>query len=185
MQNVEAASPKRSVTWLYGVAAGVALSLCSTFFYKQGAAVFVSNLSYIRWLLLIAFGIASALHAKQRNGGWIGLQAATKACFLVFVIGFAIETLFTWFLLNTLDPKFKLEVSQAALTRAMNFYRNYGMSESDTEKALDMQRGTDQFTLGKMIMGLALFYILFFIFALIIAVIVKKKPKTGTAAGGL
>jgi hypothetical protein len=163
-------------TPFFGPLAGLCMIALMYGTYLGGIRAFMSPVSYLGYLVLIGWGVAAVLIRKKNNGGYLGFQDAVKTCFKVFVIGLALQTLFYWLLLNVLDPHFKQVFEQASSLRAKEVYQRLGgMSEEQAQRAIDNEQGQDQFSLGRMVMGLAFIYIILFIVALLIAAVVRRK----------
>jgi len=183
MDAIQPAPKKRPIGLTYGLITALVIIVFTAVMYLGGANLFLGNLGYLVFLMLIVMGVVAAVAEKKANGGWLTLQDALKTCFLVYVIGLAAQTLFVWLLLNVIDTNFKNVVAQVSLQKMEEVLRRFGVSEEKIDQAVADQRGKDQFTLGKMIMGLAFYYIAFFVIALIVAAIVKKKKPEFTDAG--
>ena len=151
--------------------------------YLGGIRAFMSPVSYLGYVVLVGWGVAAVLIRKKNNGGYLDFQEAVKTCFRIFVIGLALQTLFYWLLLNVFDPHFKQILTQASSIRAKEVYQRFGgMSEDQAQRAIDKEQGSDQFSLGRMLMGLAFIYIILFIVALLIAAVVRRKKGTAQAS---
>lgn len=179
------ASKKISIAFLFGLIAATAMVLFILATYWAGPKVFVGNVAFFSYAIVIALGAAAALVQKRANGGWLPFQDAVKTCFTVFVLGLAARTLFPWLLVNVIDPHFKLLVKPEIIAGAERSYRALGVSEDTIQQQLEMIRSEEPFPLGNMLLGLAFAYIAHFFIALLIAAIVKRKkdepaPKPGT-----
>ncbi len=171
------ASKKISIAFLFGLIAAAAMVLFILATYWAGPKVFVGNIAFFSYIIVIALGAAAALVQKKANGGWLNFQDAVKICFTVFVLGLAARTLFPWLLVNVIDPHFKLLVKPEIIAGAERSYRALGVPEDTIQQQLQMIRSEEPFPLGNMLLGLAFAYIAHFFIALLIAAIVKRKKE--------
>jgi len=151
--------------------------------YCGGVNVYLGGMAYLGYAIMIGLSAAAALAVKKSGDGYLDFQLALKTSFTVFVIALAMQTLFTWLLLNFFDLHFKELVAKANLQKLEEYLRKMGMPEDRLDQAISEEKGKDQFTIKLMIMGLAFSYIVHFIIALVIAAIVKKKKPVFTDAG--
>src|SRR5690606_22063747 len=93
----------------------------------------------------------------------------------VFVVETLLQTLFTYLLFNFIDTDFAAALNQISMEKAEEIMRKFGVPEADIEKALEQSRNQNNYSLGKMLLGFFIYCIFSFIFALIIAAIIKKK----------
>jgi len=168
---------KLSVAAFYGIIAGLFLVLFTTGTYLAGVNVYLGGIVYLGYAVLIGLAAAATLAARKRNGGWLEFQAGVRTCFTVFVIGLGAQTLFIWLLLNEIDPHFKQLVWQALVKNTGDVARRFGMSDEMALKAMAEQQSKDPFTLGRMLTGLAFYFIVYFIISLLIAAVVKRKKN--------
>jgi len=171
------AQKKISIAFLFGLIAVIAMVLFVLATYWAGPKVFVGNIAFLSYAIVIALGAAATLIQKRAGGGWLSFQEAVKTCFTVFVLGLAARTLFPWFLVHVIDPHFKQLLKPELLISAEKGYRAFGASEDVIRQQLEMIRNEDPFPLGNMLLGLAFAYIAHFFIALLIAAIVKRKKE--------
>ncbi|HXB96384.1 MAG TPA: DUF4199 domain-containing protein [Puia sp.] len=176
-------SPKISTAVLYGLIAGLLLIGLTFGTYEGGIRVFISPVSYLGYVILIALAIAAALVEKKRGGGYLEFRDAVKASFTVFVIGLALQTLFYWLLLHVIDTHFQQALAQAIQVRTIAAMRSYGWTEDAIQRAIADEKGSDQFSPGRTLTGLALIYIVLFLVSLLIAAMVRRKKQAGQTAG--
>jgi hypothetical protein len=171
------AQKKISIAFLFGLiaAAGVILFILSLYF--AGPKAFVGGIAFLSYIIVIVLGAAAALVQKRANDGWLPFHQAVKVCFTVFVLGLAARTLFPWLLVNLIDPHFKQLLLPEILAGAERSYRSLGVSEDQIRPQLEAIRTQDNFALSSLLMGLAFSYIVFFLIALVIAAIVKRKKE--------
>ena len=183
------AQKKISIAFLFGLIAATAMILFVLATYWAGPKVFVGNIAFLSYAIVIVLGAAATLLQKRANGGWLEFRDAVKTCFTVFVLGLAVRTLFPWFLVHVIDPHFGQLLKPELLANAERGYRAFGASEDVIRQQLEIVRSEEPFPLGNMLLGLAFAYIAHFFIALLIAAIVKRKkdesaPKPGMRTAG-
>jgi len=166
---------KISIALICGLISGLAMVLLTTILYLGGVNVFLGPVAYWGYLIPFAMAVVAPLAEKKARGGYLEFRDALKAAFLVFVIAYALQTLFNWILLNYIDQPFRQAVEQETLIRTEKLLSRMGMGQEKIDEAIARQRGVNQFTLTKSVTGLALWYVVLFLIALLIAAIVKKK----------
>lgn len=177
-------APKKiSIAFLFGLIAAGCMILFILATYWAGPKVFVGEIAFLSYAIVIGLGAAAALVQKRANGGWLPFQAAVKTCFTVFVLGLGVRTLFPWLLVNVIDPHFKQLLLPEILARAEKSYRMLGVPEDMIRQQMEAEKVQDPFPLGSMLLGLALAYIVHFFIALLIAAIVKRKKEPAGSAG--
>jgi len=149
--------------------------LLVTILYLGGVDAFLGKVGLLNYLIPIAMAITAVLMEKKARGGFLEFRDALKAAFLVFVIAFGLQALFNWVLLNYIDQPFRQAVEQSTLQKTEKFLQGMGLGQEKIDEAMARERGVNQFTLGKTMIGLAVWYIVFFLVSLLIAAIVKKK----------
>ncbi len=180
---------KISIAFLFGLIAAAAVTLFILSLYYAGPKAFVGSIAFLSYIIVIVLGPAAVLVQKKANDGWLTFHEAVKVCFTVFVLGLAARTLFPWLLVNFIDPHFKQLLLPEILAGAEKSYRSFGVPEDQIRPQLEAIRTQDNFALGSLLTGLAFSYIVFFLIALVIAAIVKRKkeepaPKPGMKTTG-
>jgi hypothetical protein len=166
---------KISITLTCGLIAGLAMILLTTVLYLSGVSAYLGPAAYLGYAILLTMAIVAPLREKKAGGGYLEFRDALKAAFLVFVIALALQTLFSWVLMNYIDPAFRQAVEQVIMEKMEKFMLRMNMSQDKIDEALSKDRGANQFSLSKSMIGLCVSYIVFFLISLVIAAIVKKK----------
>lgn len=166
------------VTILYGGIAGLGMILFTIGTYKAGVETFLGPVVFFMYLIPLACGVIAALVERQRRGGYLEFRAVLRIVFGILVLSMALQVLFTWLLVHVIDPHFGQLLAPAVLVKMEAAYRRFGMEEDEIAKNVAAARGTDPFSLGSMLLGLARDYILGFLISLVLAAIIKrKKPE--------
>jgi len=174
---------KISIALLFGLIAAGSMIAFILGTYWAGPKVFIGEIAYLGYAILIGLAAAAVMAQKKINGGWLGFQAAVRVCFTVFVLGLITRTLLPWLLVNVIDPHFKQLLLPEIAARTEAVYRKFGMPEDQIRRALDAEKGEDPFALGSLLMGFALACIAHFFIALLIAAVVKRKRNEPAGAG--
>jgi hypothetical protein len=166
------------VTILYGGIAGLGMILYTLGTYKAGTDTFLGAVVYWMYLIPMACGVIAASLERNTWGGYLEFRAALRIIFGIMVLAMALQTLFTWLLVHIIDPHFGQTLAPAVLVKMEAAYRRFGMPEDEITRNITAARGTDPFSVGSMLLGLARDYVIGFLISLVLAAIVKrKKPE--------
>jgi Protein of unknown function (DUF4199) len=171
---------KRSipVTLLYGGIAGLGMIVFTIGTYKAGTEAFLGSVVYWMYLIPMICGVIAASIERNRQGGWLEFREALRIVFGIMVVAMALQLSFTWLLVHVIDPRFGASLGPAVLVKMEAAYRRFGMPEDEIAKNIAAARGTDPFSFGSMLLGLARDYVIGFLISLALAAIVKrKKPE--------
>lgn len=166
---------KISIPLICGLIAGLAMILLTTVLYLSGINAYLGSAAYLGYAILLGMAIVAPLREKKAGGGYLEFRDALKAAFLVFVIALLLQTLFSWVLMNYIDPAFRQAVEQAIVEKTEKLMLRMGLSQDKIDEMQARDRGVNQFSLSRSMMGLAVFYIVLFLVSLVIAAFVKKK----------
>ena len=166
------------LTVLYGGIATLGMILFTIGTYKGGTETFIGLVVYWMYLIPMVCGVIAALIERNRQGGYLPLQGALKFIFGIFVVAIALQRLFAWLLVHVIDPRFGQLLGPAVLARMETTYRHFGMPEGEIARNIAASKGTDPFSVGSILQGMALVYIIGFLISLVLAAVVKrKKPE--------
>jgi hypothetical protein len=166
---------KISIPLICGLIAGLALVLLTTILYLGGVNAFLGYGGWLGYLLLIGAAVVAPVMEKKARNGYLEFREALKAAFIVFVVALLLQTIFTWILMNFIDQGFRNALEQAILAKTEQLLQRFGAHQEDIDRALDRQRGRNQYALTSLLLGLCVTYVIFFLISLLIAAIVKKK----------
>jgi hypothetical protein len=170
------ASSGKNISLLYGLLYGGASILFTVILYLGGAARFMSPLSYLGPVITIGFTVLTAYQQKKQQGGYLEFGEALKTTFLMLVTGSLLALVFEYILFNYIDVPFAQALAQATaekLGEAME--KTKIMSQEKIDEAVEQMLNTNNYTIGKMVLGFAVRCIGLFILALIVSAIMKKK----------
>ncbi|HYE54759.1 MAG TPA: DUF4199 domain-containing protein [Chitinophagaceae bacterium] len=166
---------KQNVFLTYGLISGIVSILFALMLYLGGTEWFLHPVAYLGFAIPIVFAVIAAVKHKRNNGGYMSFGEALKGVFLVFVIGSLLSTAFNYIMFNFVDVPFAQALTQASAEKTSEFMEKFGASQEDIDKMVENSFKGNPYSLGKMFFGFVFGCIIWFIIALIIAAIVKKK----------
>lgn len=170
---MEKTSTNQGIT--YGVISGILLILLAVMLYVAGVKWFVHPVSFLAFLIPIVVAVLGGLAHKKANGGYLEFKDALKTVFTIFVIGSFMSMLFYYVLLNYIDVPFRQALAQESAAVAEKMMEKFNMPQDQIDKAVAETLNGNSFSFGKQFLNFALGTILWFLFSLIIAAIIKKK----------
>lgn len=144
--------------------------------YLGGVKILMSPLAFVTsYVLPIVFAVMACLAAKKQNDGYLEFGKALKTSFGVFVLTALAVSVLSYVLFNFIDLEFKQAMTEESLNMSEKMLKKFGASQDQIEKAMDEARKKDSFSISNMMLGFAFSCFIYFLLALIIAAIVKKK----------
>jgi len=172
---VESTSAPKNLAVLYGlINAGVAI-VFTVILYLGGAKMFVSPLAYCGMVLPIVVCVIGGLQIRKQRGGYLEYSEALKATFLILVIGSLIATAFQYVLFNYIDVSFREALAQVTAEQAEKLMRRLGAPEAQIDEAVEKTLSKNNYTIGNLALGFIFGCIWWFIVALIVSAIIKRK----------
>lgn len=160
----------------YGLFSASASSFIFVVLYVLGAEYFMSPIAWISsYLIPILFAVLGCLNVKKKNNGYLTFREALKVTFGVLVITGILSTLVSFVIFNYLDVSFAERMKQLTIEKAQEAMQRFNVPDSEMEKTMSKIAEQDMFSIGALSKSFAIACILYFIEALIIAAIVKKK----------
>lgn len=160
----------------YGMISAAAAALVFVVLYILGAEYFMSPAAWISsYLLPLLFAIIGALSIKKKNNGFLNFNEALKVSFGILVITGLVSTIISYFIFNYLDVAFAERMKQLTIEKSQEMMQRFNVPESEMEKAMDKISEQDLFSLGSLSKSFAYACIMYFIEALILSAIIKKK----------
>ena len=166
---------KTNTGLVYGVICGVAVIAFTILLYVAGVEWYTSPLAYVGFAIPIVIGFMGAYKQRSLQGGFITFKEALKTVFIIFIISVVLDTIFSYLLLNVIDVPFREAIMQDAAVKMEKFLVKMGTSQDAIDKAMADFDNPENFSPGKILLGVFFRMIGWFIVALIIAAIVKKK----------
>jgi hypothetical protein len=166
---------KISIPLLFGLIAAICSILFVLGTYLAGPSVFLGWLSYLGILIIVLIAAIAASAEKRARGGILDFRGALKVAYGTLALGVIGQNVFTWLLLNVIDPAFKQRLIPVVLANTEKAYRAIGAPQDQLQQALDNVRTEDQFSLGRFIQGMGFLLVIYFLVALLIAATIKSR----------
>ncbi|MCJ0743831.1 DUF4199 domain-containing protein [Pedobacter montanisoli] len=139
--------------------------------------------SYTYGILTMLIGIALAiffcLDMRKKAGGYWTFSQALGPIFVTFLLSMAIMYIFNIAFGKYIDPSYPTTMKEMVLSKSESTMKSLGLSDEDTAKALEStEKSLDkQFSpsFGQAIVGFGISAVMYFIGALIFALIFKKS----------
>lgn len=171
---IESSPTTKNLGLLYGLINGGVAIAFTVILYLGGASMFVSPIAYLGMVLPIVVCVLGGIHLRKQQG-YLEFAQALKVTFLILVIGSLIATIFQFVLFNYIDVPFRQALAQETAQKAEQWMRKFGAPESEIEKAVDKTMDQNNYTIGRLLMGFVFGCIFWFIVALIVSAIIKRK----------
>lgn len=166
---------KTNVILQYGGLSALVYLLVFVVLYLLGADSFLSIGGYSSALVPIVFAVVGCIVFKKENGGFLEFREALKISFAILVITSLASTIFSYILFNFIDPAFGESMTQVALEQQQRMLEKFGAPQEAIDKAVKDTLSRNLYSLPNLFQTFMFYCIAQFIFALIIAAIVKKK----------
>ncbi|RZK59817.1 MAG: DUF4199 domain-containing protein [Pedobacter sp.] len=139
--------------------------------------------SYLYSGVLVVIGIALAvffcMDMRKKAGGYWTFGEALWNIFVMFLMSMAIVFIFNVLFGKFIDPTYPVKMKEAVMAKTQSTYESLGMDEQTSEVALEkVSESLDkQFnpTFSQAVVGFGISAVLYFIGALIFALIFKKS----------
>lgn len=168
-------SSKKNVGVLYGLINAGAAIVFTVILYLGGAKMFVNPVAYVGICIPIVICVLGGLQHRKQLGGYMEFGEALKVTFLILVIGSLIATIFQFVLFNYIDIPFRQALAQESAQKAEQWMHRMGMPQDKIDQATEDILNGNSYTLGKLFLGFAFGCIWWFIVALVVSAIIKKK----------
>jgi len=169
------ATGKTNFGLTYGLINGGISIVFTLVLYLAGVKWFVHPIAWSGLALPIIIAVLGGLAQKKANGGFLTFSEGLKTAFTVFVIGSLVATIFQYVLFNIIDVPFREALTQESAEVTARMMEKFGASQDDIDKATTEAMSGNNYSISKMALSFAFVCILWFLFSLIIAAIIKKK----------
>jgi Protein of unknown function (DUF4199) len=159
----------------FGLLSGLVSILFLIILYMGGTKFFTSPLAWCGLLIPIIFAVVACRKQKRENGGYLEFRQALKISFGVMVLSSLLYSLASYVLLNYIDTAFRESMLQATIEMTQKWMQRFNAPQDAIDKAIQELSTTNPWSLGRTIINYAWFCIVWFIIALIVSAIVKKK----------
>ena len=169
------ATGKTNIGLVYGLICGGISIVFTLLLYMGGVKWFVHPIAWTGLALPIVVAVLGGLAQKKANGGFLTFAEGLKTTFTVFVIGSLVATVFQYVLFNIIDVPFREALAQETAEMTAKMMEKFGASQENIDKATTEAMNGNNYSIAKMALSFAFGCILWFLFSLIIAAIIKKK----------
>ena len=168
---------KNAVT--FGAILGIISITSTTVIYITDIKLFMSWwIGGISIILNIIIGVYLVSNTKKQLDNTICFKDAFSVYFMAGVLGSTISALFNYFLFNFIDPEAKETLKEMTIQYTVEMMEKFGTPKEVLKQAIAELQKTDNYSLGKIFMGLLFVYIIVAIFGLILAAIFKSKSPS-------
>ena len=159
----------------YGLYLGALLSIISVVIYAVNLDLFTEWwLGIILFILVIVYGIVSALKSKKILDGFISFKQAFASYFITIAVGTLIATVVGIAIFTYIDPEAATYLNEQILLLTKQTMERFGMPQEAMQAALDEAAKKDNFSLGMQSQGFVFKLAFYAVIGLIVALIVKK-----------
>ncbi len=169
------ATGKTNIGLMYGLICGGISIVFTLVLYLGGVKWFVHPLAWSGLAILIIIAVLGGLAQKKANGGFLEFSEGLKTTFTVFVISSLLATVFQYVLFNIIDVPFREALTQETAEVTARMMEKFGASQENIDKTTTEIMTKNNYSLSKLALNFAFGCILWFLFSLIIAAIIKKK----------
>lgn len=159
----------------WGVYLGVASVIWTLIAYLIGAKFLLSTGGYIGFVIYLIAMIMAAREAKSLLGGFASFGEVFKPSFVTFAIGTAIALVFSFILMNFVDPSLIDAQKEVAIEATRKMVERFGGGEAAIEQAIIEIENSNPVSAGRMALGYVFYMIPGAIVSAIIALFTKKN----------
>ena len=118
--------------------------------------------------------ILACIKSRKENGGFLTFKEALKICFGIFVFSAFASSILSYFI-YLFDPGFKESMMQLTIEKTQQMMSSFGAPQESIDKTIKDLMATDIGSIGTIVKSFAQACIFWFVIALIVAAIMKKK----------
>ncbi len=160
----------------YGLLAGVSVVLVNLIIYFTDKTLLASISSLVELIVVIFFMTKAVSDTKSDLGGWISFKDAFKPAWLTFILATTIIVLYTFILMNYIDPSLKDVIKEKQLEAFGQAAEWLNINEADRDVTIASIEDADAFGVKSIAFGLPFSFIFpGVLYALIIGLIKKKE----------
>ena len=165
----------------FGLFGGLANIITFFVLYSMGAEAFIGVWRYLPWFAMLTFAFIACIQELKANGYLLFPKA--MSIILVVVVFSELSAVVSEFVIrNFVDPDLNTEIRAVSLESTEKaaewFDQNIGYTEGDMEEIMEQVEKADfNFYLKDALLKFLQILCIDFIFALILAAIVKKQPN--------
>ena len=160
----------------YGLYLGAILSIISVVIYAVNLDLFTEWwLGIILFILVIVYGIVSALKSKKILDGFISFKQAFASYFITIAVGTLIATVVGIAIFTYIDPEAATYFNEQILILSKQTMERFGAPQEVIQAAIEEASTKNNFSLGMQAQAFVFRLAIYAVIGLIIALIVKKS----------
>lgn len=160
----------------FGILSSLFAILVLVVIYIIGAEYIMSPFAWIAsYIMPLFFSIWATITVKRKQDGFIEFKEGLKINFGVLVLTGVASTLYSYVMFNYVDPPFAESLKQITIEKTIEFMNKFKVPETEIDKAVDELIQKDLWSFSSLMKSLANVCIFYFIEALIVSAIIKKK----------
>jgi|TARA_B110000967_G_C18422270_1_gene334454 hypothetical protein len=158
-----------------GLYLGGILSIITVLIYAVNLDLFTEWwLGIALFVLVVAYGVISAIKSRNILGGFISFKQAFTSYFITIAIGTLIATVIGIAIFTFIDPEAATYLNEQILLLTKQTMERFGMPQEAMQAALDEAATKDNFSLAMQGQAFAFRLAFYALIGLIVALIVKK-----------
>ncbi|WP_299899493.1 DUF4199 domain-containing protein [uncultured Aquimarina sp.] len=159
-----------------GAILGVVLALITVIAYTAYQGMYTNWMAGIGIaILIIVFGIVSAVKSRKLLGGYISFKDAFTSYLITVAIGTLISMVVNILIYVVIDPDAATAINEQIIESSVGFMEKFGAPEAEIEKAVAKMEEENQFGLVTQIKGWFWGILIYIIVGLLACLAVKKK----------
>jgi len=160
----------------YGLYLGALLSIISVVIYAVNLDLFTEWwLGIILFILVIVYGVVSALKSKKILDGFISFKQAFASYFITIAVGTLIATVVGIAIFTYIDPEAATYLNEQILIVSKQTMERFGAPQEVIQAAIEEASTKNNFSLGMQAQAFVFRLAIYAVIGLIIALIVKKS----------
>ena len=161
-----------------GLYLGAILSIITILIYAVNLDLFTEWwLGIVLFVLVVAYGVISAIKSRNILGGFISFKQAFTSYFITTAIGTLIATVVGIAIFTFIDPEAATYLNEQILLVTKQAMERFGMPQEAMQAALDEAAKKDNFSLGMQSQAFVFRLAFYAVVGLIVALIVKKTDN--------
>ena len=135
-------------------------------------------LGILLFIVIIVFGILSALKSKSIQNGVITFKEAFSSYFITVAIGIFISMVISILIFNFIDPDAAIALKEKTIDATIQMMRSFNAPEEAVAQTLEqMEAQKNQFSIAPQLQSNAIFLVIQAVIGLIVALIVKRDTE--------
>lgn len=159
-----------------GLYLGLGLSLLMVVVWAVNMNLFIEWwFGIILFIVVLTIGFMSATKSKKLQGGFISFKDAFTSFFLTILIGTLISSIVGFVIFEFVDPEGAVKLNEEIMVVTKQRMESFGVPSDAIKEQLAKMEGQNQFSIGNQLTQYAMGLVIYCIFGLIGAAIIKKK----------